>query len=41
VVPTGNHVVAHVHGRLVVQDDPAWVEDVVRRLSSSPCVADR
>lgn len=33
VVPTWNHLTAHVHGRLVVHDDPAWVEDVVRRLT--------
>ena len=25
---------AHVYGRLVVHDDPAWVEDVVRRLTA-------
>ena len=34
VVPTWNYVTAHVHGRLVVHDDPAWVEDVVRRLTA-------
>jgi transcriptional regulator len=33
VVPTWNYVTVHVHGRLVVHDDPAWVEDVVRRLT--------
>ena len=33
VVPTWNYVTAHVHGRLVVHDDPAWVEDLVRRLT--------
>lgn len=33
VVPTWNYVTAHVYGRLVVHDDPAWVEDVVRRLT--------
>jgi len=34
VVPTWNYVTAHVYGRLVVHDDPAWVEDVVRRLTT-------
>src|SRR6201987_4370693 len=33
VVPTWNYVTAHVYGELVVHDDPAWVEDVVRRLT--------
>ena len=33
VVPTWNYLTAHVHGRMTVHDDPAWVEDVVRRLS--------
>lgn len=33
VVPTWNYVTAHVHGRLVVHDDPAWVEALVRRLT--------
>jgi transcriptional regulator len=33
VVPTWNYVTAHVHGQLVVRDDPAWVEDLVRRLT--------
>ncbi|MBP2353853.1 transcriptional regulator [Kribbella aluminosa] len=33
VVPTWNYVTAHVYGTLTVYDDPAWVEDVVRRLS--------
>jgi transcriptional regulator len=33
VVPTWNYVTAHVYGRLVVHDDPRWVEDVVRRLT--------
>jgi transcriptional regulator len=27
-------VTAHVYGRLVVHDDPVWVEDVVRRLTA-------
>jgi transcriptional regulator len=34
VVPTWDYVTAHVHGRLVVHDEPAWVEDVVRRLTA-------
>ncbi|MGH3234113.1 MAG: FMN-binding negative transcriptional regulator [Streptosporangiaceae bacterium] len=34
VVPTWNYVTAHVYGRLVVHDDPDWVEDVVRRLTA-------
>jgi transcriptional regulator len=33
VVPTWNYVTAHVYGRLLVHDDPQWVEDVVRRLT--------
>jgi transcriptional regulator len=33
VVPTWNYVTAHVYGRLIVHDDPVWVEDVVRRLT--------
>ena len=34
VVPTWNYVTAHVYGQLVVHDDPAWVEDTVRRLTA-------
>jgi transcriptional regulator len=34
VVPTWNYVTAHVYGTLVVHDDPAWVEGVVRRLTA-------
>jgi transcriptional regulator len=34
VVPTWNYLTAHVYGRLVVHDDPVWVEDVVRRLTA-------
>jgi transcriptional regulator len=34
VVPTWNYVTAHVYGELVVHDDPAWVEDLVRRLTA-------
>ncbi|MFW5418535.1 FMN-binding negative transcriptional regulator [Nocardiopsis sp. CNT-189] len=32
-VPTWNYVTAHLHGRLVAHDDPAWTEDAVRRLT--------
>src|SRR6201992_1452283 len=34
VVPTWNYTTAHVYGRLVVHDDPAWVEGLVRRLTA-------
>jgi transcriptional regulator len=34
VVPTWDYVTVHVHGRLVVHDDPAFVEHVVRRLTA-------
>jgi len=34
VVPTWNYVTAQVHGRLVVHDDPGWVEANVRRLTA-------
>src|SRR5918998_696736 len=33
VVPTWNYLTAHVYGRLLVHDDPRWVEDLVRRLT--------
>jgi transcriptional regulator len=33
VVPTWNYLTAHVYGRLVVHDDPAWLETLVRRLT--------
>jgi transcriptional regulator len=33
VVPTWNYVTAQVYGRLLVRDDPAWTEDLVRRLT--------
>lgn len=33
VVPTWNYITAHIHGTLVVHDDPAWVEANVRALS--------
>jgi transcriptional regulator len=32
VVPTWNYITAHIHGRLIVHDDPAWVETNVRAL---------
>jgi transcriptional regulator len=34
VVPTWNYVTAHVHGELVIHDDPGWVEANVRRLTA-------
>jgi transcriptional regulator len=34
VVPTWNYVTAHVYGQLVVHDDPAWVEAMVRTLTA-------
>src|SRR3984893_14151414 len=34
VVPTWNYLTAHVYGQLIVHDDPAWVEDIVRRLTA-------
>jgi len=34
VVPTWNYITAHVYGRLVIHDDPGWVEDLVRRLTA-------
>lgn len=33
VVPTWNHITAHVYGQLVVHDDPAWIEGQIRRLT--------
>lgn len=33
VVPTWNYVTAHVYGELVVHDDPAWLDSLVRRLT--------
>ena len=33
VVPTWNYVTAHVHGDLVVHDDPGWLDALVRRLT--------
>lgn len=35
VVPTWDYLTAHVYGHLVVHDDRAWVEDVVRRLTAT------
>ena len=34
VVPTWNYLTAHVYGRLVVHDDPRWLEQLVRRLTA-------
>ncbi|HEY4349008.1 MAG TPA: FMN-binding negative transcriptional regulator [Gaiellaceae bacterium] len=34
VVPTWDYTTAHVYGDLSVHDDPAWVDDVVRRLTA-------
>jgi len=34
VVPTWNYLTAHIYGELAIHDDPAWVEDVVRRLTN-------
>lgn len=34
VVPTWNYLTAHVYGTLIAHDDPAWTEDVVRRLTA-------
>ena len=33
VVPTWNYMTAHVFGQLVIHDDPAWVDENVRRLT--------
>lgn len=33
VVPTWNYTIAHVYGRLVVHQDPAWLARHVRRLT--------
>jgi transcriptional regulator len=33
VVPTWNYSTAHVYGRLIVHDDPAWLARQVRRLT--------
>ncbi len=34
VVPTWNYITAHIHGRLIVHDDPDWVEANVRALTA-------
>jgi len=34
VVPTWNYLTAHVYGRFIVHDDPAWTEGLVRRLTT-------
>ena len=34
VVPTWNYITAHIHGVLVIHDDPAWVEANVRALTA-------
>jgi transcriptional regulator len=34
-VPTWNYVTVHVHGELVVHDDPEWMLAAVRRLSAA------
>ena len=31
-MPTWNYVIAHAYGRLVIHEDPAWLEANVRRL---------
>jgi transcriptional regulator len=33
VVPTWNYLTAHIYGELVVHDDAAWLEALVRRLT--------
>jgi transcriptional regulator len=33
VVPTWNYLTAHIYGELVIHDDPAWLEQLVRRLT--------
>jgi transcriptional regulator len=34
VVPTWNYIAVHLYGTLVVHDDSAWVESMVRRLTA-------
>ena len=34
VVPTWNYVTAHLYGQLVIHDDAAWLEALVRRLTA-------
>ena len=33
VVPTWNYLIAHIHGELLIHDDPVWLERLVRRLT--------
>ena len=33
VVPTWNYAAVHVYGELITHEDPAWLDDAVRRLS--------
>ena len=33
-MPTWNYEVVHVHGRLVAHDDAAWLETLVRSLTT-------
>ena len=35
VVPTWHYVTVHAYGELVVHDDPAWLEALVRRLTDA------
>jgi transcriptional regulator len=34
VVPTWNYLTAHIHGELLIHDDPTWLEVLVRRLTT-------
>jgi transcriptional regulator len=34
VVPTWNYTVAHIYGDVIFHDDVAWIEDIVRRLTT-------
>jgi transcriptional regulator len=34
VVPTWNYLTAHIHGELLIHDDPEWLEALVRRLTT-------
>jgi len=34
VVPTWNYLTAHIHGELLIHDDPVWLEALVRRLTT-------
>lgn len=35
VVPTWNYIVVHVHGRLIVHDEPEWTRQLVTRLTDA------